>query len=272
MQFATYLAVFKIFFYFLVSSKRVYVNYGFILLLLPVIANHFCFWYNFYKGTLDHYTFAVLIQLNLLPVAAQLIHLSKFQRRSRHRLFFTLNTFLVGLEYAAFRELCGMATGNLHLCPQLDQVVEESNYRQRNFVMSLFLFSAILTVVDHVVYTMDRLRNQNVNRRAREHSVPTLPRRMLWESAHWTVRRGFYLALGFLLYSYTIYRIEVSTVQHLHSLVSSLDGIRSKGDLDFILLGFVGACSIWIFLRYLTDEVTPSFAKRAICTSVQYSS
>ena len=266
-----YLLSFSIIFYFLVSRKLCYVDAVVNYQYIQTLACHAYFAYKLYIGKIDQYTMTILLQGALVVTGPQLIHLSKFQRRTKHRRLFYLNTIASCLEYWVASFWFHQGGRNLNICSTLQEALHTTSQSRLPFIGNLLILSVILSITDVVVASIDGIRNKGIDRKAGDHSIPTLPRGILWESAHWTVRRGLYFLAGFSLYCYTIYAIEALTVRDLAETIAKADGIsirKRHSNRDFAQLAVACWCGLWlwiVFCRYLTEEITWSFAKREVC-------
>lgn len=212
----------------------------------------------------------VLIQGSFLVAGAQFIHFLKFLRPSAHRRFFIWNTAAVFLEFIFSVAGWNFAQRNLNLCPALSEAIHVRSKSRLGFSVLLFIFSTTFSILDIVVATIDARRNKDVNRRQGDHSIPTLPRWLLWDNTRFTVKRIVYQTLGVLLYCFTIYNIEYQTVRGLHKYLASIPGVTSQenkwswGQALAVVPALL--LLVKVFSTYITKEITVSFAKRQACT------
>ena len=259
-----------LFFYIVIGNNRGYLNDAYTGVKIQAAAIHGAFYYFFFTGNLDQHTMFVLIQGSFLVFGAQFIHFLKYRRPSEHRQFFIWNTVAVVFEFIFSLAGWNFGQRNLNLCPVLSEALHVRSKSRLGFSILLLVLSTIFSILDIVVARIDAHRNKDVNRRQGEHSISTLPRRLLWENTAFTLRRIVYHTLGVLFYCFTIYNIEYQTVRGLHKYLASIPGVTSHENTWSWGQAVAVVPAVLILIRafstYITKEITPPFAKRHACT------
>ena len=103
---------------------------------------------------------------------------------------------------------------------------------------------------------MDRTRG--------DHSIPTLPRWILWERKLWNGRRIAYLAIGLSFYLLVICNVELNIIRYFHKAVQQIDGLSSTenswgfGQVAAVL---IGPTAFGIMVRLLWIKKSKARAK-----------
>ena len=229
-----------------------------------VIGFHVANIYFVLNGKVDQYTLMIMVHQALLLNGPQVIHLFKFQRRSRHRLFFITNTTFALAEFFLSWLYPNWTNREGNFCSKLSNAIEAAQRERITSTVILLVANVGLTLADVFIATSDRLRNKDT--KSGEHSRHTVSRFVTWDKAVWSRRRIVYIAIGLVFFSFSIYNLEINIIRYFHKAVEHVDGISSvENSWSYYgqLLGGIAPMVCFLFsLRSYGIKVTSPFAKR----------
>ena len=196
-------------------------------MLLILSGTHLAVGLSIHEGIMDPYTLTVVIHQALLINGAQFIHLFTFSRKSWHRRLYVANTLSTLVEFAMSKLWPTWINRNGNYCPELTDAISAAQKEREKWTVFLLVLSFLFSLTDVIVSTIDRIRNKNVDRKRGDHSIPTLPRSILWDRKLWNRRRVAYLATGVIFYLHSIYNVEVNIIRYFHETVQKVDGLSS---------------------------------------------
>lgn len=212
-------------------------------MLLVLAGTHVAVAISIREGTMDPYTLTVVIHQALLLTGAQAIHLLTFQRRSWHRWLYVGNTLLTIVEFAVSNLLPTWINRNSNYCPTLTDAILVARKEREHWTVFLLVVSFLFSLADVIVSKIDAIRNKDLDRNRGDHSIPTLPRWILWERKLWNRRRKAYLTIGLSIYLFLISNVELNIIRYFHEAIQQIDGLSSSentwgfGQVSAVLVG-----------------------------------
>lgn len=221
---------------------------------------------SFYTGQLDRYTLTVMVHQAVLVNGPQLIHLSKFQRRSWHRWFYVSNTIVTLIEYVVSLQWSSWINRNGNFCPQLTDAINATQGERANWTIVPLLINIILSSLDVLIAIIDKYRNRHVDRSKGDHSRPTIPRRFLWERKNCDCKRAAYFSIGVVIFFFSVFIVEFPIMWYFHKTIENIEGISSSEDgwgIGQCIAMSIGVMVLLTTLRsYLIKEFRP-YARKA---------
>ena len=246
-------------------ADKYHANMALWQMLLVLSGTHLAVFYSILVGTLDSYTLTVVIHQALLITGAQFIHLLTFQRKAWHRWLYVANTLSALVEFTISNLWPAWINRNSNYCPTLTDAISSVRKERERWTIFLLVLSFVLSLSDATVRAIDTIRNKDVDRKKGDHSIPTLPRCILWDRNLWNRRRRAYLAIGVLFYLLSIYNVEVNIIRYFHEVVQQVGGLSSAENgwgFGQVVAIFVALIAFGATVRnYLIHKLAP-FAKK----------
>jgi hypothetical protein len=233
-------------------------------MLLVLAGTHLAVAISIREGTMDPYTLTVFIHQALLLTGAQVIHFFTYNRKSWHRWLYAANTLLTIVEFAVSNLLPTWINRNSNYCPTLTDAILAARKEREHGTVFLLVSSFVLSLADVIVRKIDTIRNKDVDRNRGDHSIPTLPRWILWDRTLWNRRRKAYLTIGLSIYLLVIYNVELNIIRYFHKAIRQTDGLSSAenswgfGQVTAVL---VGPAALGLMVRYILIKKLKALAK-----------
>ena len=233
-------------------------------MLLVLSGTHVAVAISIREGTMDPYTLTVVIHQALLLTGAQVVHLFTYQRKSWHRWLYVANTLLTIVEFAVSNLWPTWINRNSNYCPTLTDAILAARKEREHWTVFLLVFSFLLSLTDVIVSKIDAIRNKKVDRKRGDHSIPTLPRWILWDRKLWNRRRTAYLTIGLSFYLFVISNVELNIIRYFHEAIEQIDGLSSAenswgfGQVAAVL---VGLAALGTMVRLLLIKKLKALAK-----------
>jgi hypothetical protein len=200
-------------------------------LCLPLLGAHLITLSFSLSGKMDSYTMTFMIHQTLLVCGAQLVHLGKYYRKSRHRWLFAANILWTTVEVLFSTWGTSWTNRNGNFCPELSEAIAAAQQERTAWTMAPLFLSILFLTVDVIASWSDsQYAAKNIPPGSKKKVPPEeafLSPNLLWKKKTWNVRRWLYIGFGIGIYAFSIWNVEVRIIAHFHEKMQNVPGLSS---------------------------------------------